>query len=123
MPRSVLCGLVAATLLGAAQPVCANPFITDDPDVSDPGEWELLAPALDFSGKGDELDGAVSFEVTHGVAPDLELSLSLPLAFATDDGVRSVAGGDVALSAKYRLIDDEAAGVQVSFAVTSVKVV
>lgn len=116
MALALLRCLVAVPLLAAAQPVCANPFLTDDPDVADPSGWEVLAPAIEFSGKGDELDGALSFEVTHGIAPNLELSVAVPLAFATNDGVRSVAGGDLALSAKYRLIDNEAAGVQISFA-------
>ncbi|CAN7233011.1 hypothetical protein LJR164_000921 [Phenylobacterium sp. LjRoot164] len=106
-PRLRLTGL----LLALATPAAAGPpFLTDDPEPTDTGHWELYAPALDAAGKGRDYDGALGVELNYGAAPDIQLTLGLPAAYVHDaDGFRS-GRGDLKLSVKYRFFHDEAAG-------------
>jgi len=49
-----------ALALGAAGPALAGPpFLTDDPEPTEAGHWEIYAPALDAAGKGADFDGSL----------------------------------------------------------------
>ena len=106
---------LAALLLALASPAAAGPpFLTDDPAPTDTGRWEVYAPALDAAGKGRDYDGALGVELNYGAAPDVQVTLGLPVAYVHDaDGFRS-GRGDLELSVKYRFFHDEAAGLSVA---------
>lgn len=104
-----------AALASFAAPAWAGPpFLTDDPEPTDTGHWEIYGPLLEIDGRGTEFDGAAGVEINFGAAPNLQLTLGLPVNFAHDaNGWRSGAG-DVELSAKYRFYHNEDAGVSIA---------
>jgi len=111
---------LAASALAAAAwlaPVAAQagpPFLTDDPEPTDRGHWEIYAPALDASGRGGDYDGTFGAELNYGAAPNVQVTVGLPVAFAHDDAGTHSGAGDLELSVKYRFFHDEDAGVSVA---------
>ncbi|MDA5192934.1 transporter [Govanella unica] len=97
------------------QSVAAGPpFLTDDPEPTETGHWEIYAPLIEAAGRGADYEGAAGVELNYGALPDLQLTLGLPVQYAHDStGWRSGAG-DVKFSAKYRFFKNEAAGIQVA---------
>lgn len=95
----------AFTAAAVATPLAAlagPPYVTDDPAPTEPGGWEVYA-----FGEGRRPDGAIEGEVgldiNYGAAPDLQLTLVLPMA--VEDAGRSHAGaGDVEFAAKWRFL-------------------
>jgi hypothetical protein len=113
--RRVLRALAAGAALAAPVPAAAGPpFLTDDPEPTDTGHWEIYAPALEASGRGADHEGALGAELNYGAAPDVQLSLGLPVAYAHDRSGYRVGAGDLELSAKYRFYHDEAAGLSLA---------
>ena len=104
-----------ALALGAAGPALAGPpFLTDDPEPTEAGHWEIYAPALDAAGKGADFDGSLGAEFNYGAARNVQLTLSLPLSFTHDgDGFES-GRGDLKAAVKYRFFHSEAAGVSIA---------
>lgn len=90
------------------------PFLTDDPEPTDTGHWELYAPYFEAEGRGRDFEGSAGAELNYGAAPDLQLTVGLPLAFSHNAGGWRWAAGDLELSAKYRFYHDEAAGLQIA---------
>jgi hypothetical protein len=110
--RSALQALALAVLPAAAW--AGPPFDTDDPDPTDPGHWEIyLANTID--GLGTSHEGEAAFEANYGAAPNLQLSAELPYNYVRDrDDGRAHGIGDLGLSVKYRLFNDEASGVSIA---------
>ncbi|MBO9669513.1 MAG: transporter [Sphingobium sp.] len=90
------------------------PFLTDDPEPTETGHWEIYAPFLDADGRGAEFGGAVGAEINYGAASDLQLTLGLPLAFAHDHSGWTRGLGDLEISAKYRFYHDEKSGFSIA---------
>jgi Putative MetA-pathway of phenol degradation len=107
--------LIALALLAVPSAACAGaPFLTDDPAPTEPGRWEIYAPLVDLAGRGVEFQGAAGIEVSYGAAPDVQLTLGIPLDYAHDRGGWRWGRGDAELSAKVRIVHDEAAGFQLA---------
>jgi len=99
-------------------PIAANagpPFLTDDPEPTELGHWEIYAPLFEADGSGGDFEGTLGTEINYGAAPDLQLTLGLPAAYAHDARGSHWGAGDLEASVKYRFYQDEAAGVQVAF--------
>ncbi len=99
--RAALAGLAGALAFSDAA-LAGPPYVTDDPEPTRTGGWEnyaLVSGANTTEGPA----GQAGVELNYGGAPDLQLSLDLPVAF---DGTRAfrAGGGDVAASAKYRFV-------------------
>lgn len=90
------------------------PFATDDPEPTEIGHLEIYAPVIELEGQGKDYGGAVSVEVNYGLAPDWQLSIGLPVAFAHDSAGSRHGAGDVELSAKYRFYHNENAGLSIA---------
>jgi Putative MetA-pathway of phenol degradation len=90
------------------------PFLTDDPEPTETGHWEIYAPVVEAAGQGVDIEGAVSVELNYGAAPNLQITLGLPIDYAQNGSGRRWGTGDIELSAKYRIIHDESAGLQVA---------
>ena len=95
--------LFASLVLSGPSPATAGPpYVTDDPEPTRTGGWENY-----LYGSGTNLAagtaGQAGVELNYGAAKDLQLSLSLPLAFDTGGGGR-FGGGDLNASAKYRFL-------------------
>jgi hypothetical protein len=91
-----------------------QPFLTDDPEPTDTGHWEIYAPQFEAAGIGNDFEGAFGAEISYGAARGLQLSLGLPADYAHDAGGWHWGAGDLELSAKYRIYHNEAAGLQVA---------
>ena len=101
--------------LAAAWPAPAGPpFLTDDPEPTDTGHWEIYAPYAEASGRGREFEGSAGAELNYGAAPNLQLTVGLPASYAHDQAGWHVGRGDLEVSAKYRVFHDEAAGISVA---------
>jgi hypothetical protein len=94
--------------------IAGPPFLTDDPEPTETGHWEIYAPLMEGEGRGAYFEGLVGAELNYGGAPDLQLSLRLPAAYSHDAHGWHWGAGDIAVSAKYRFFHDEAAGVSIA---------
>lgn len=90
------------------------PFMTDDPEPTDTGHWEIYAPMVEASGRGAEFEGSAGIEVNYGPLPDLQITVELPRAYRHDKKGWQHGAGDVALSAKYRFYHDDKAGFSIA---------
>ncbi len=84
------------------------PYSTDDPDPTDPGGFETYLFTEGEWSHGD-YDGDAAVEINYGAAKDLQLSLGVPLHVMADPGLK-ISRGDVEVSLKYRLVNDERHG-------------
>lgn len=118
MTRAIAALLATGAALGAclAPRVAAAgpPFLTDDPEPTDVGHWEIYAPAFQADGAGAAIDGSAFAEINYGPVRDVQLTLDLPVAFSRDASGSQVGAGDVAVSVKYRFYHDERSGVSVA---------
>ena len=93
----------AAFALSLAGPAVAGPpYVTDDPEPTDPGRWEVysFASATRVAGA---TEGEAGLDFNYGGADDLQLTLVLPVAFERGGGTHAGLG-DVEVAAKYRFL-------------------
>lgn len=103
-----------AALALSTRAAAGPPFLTDDPEPTDLRHWEIYAPLLEIEGKGSDYEGSLGAEFNYGAAPDLQITVGVPFAYAHDNsGLRSGLG-DLEVSAKYRFYHNEAAGIQIA---------
>ena len=106
---------VALVWLCVPAAACAGPpFLTDDPEPTDTGHWEIYAPEFEAEGRGADFDGELGTEINYGAAPDLQLSIDLPAAYTHDAGGWHWGAGDLEASVKYRFYANKAAGLQIA---------
>ena len=85
---AALASLVAPTIA-----VAGPPFLTDDPEPTDTGHWEIYAPLLESEGSSAAFSGTVGAEINYGPVKDVQLTLGLPMAYTHDSrGLRWGAG-------------------------------
>lgn len=80
------------------------PFMTDDPEPTDTGHWEIYGPLVEVGGTGPDYEGAAGVEINYGAAPDLQLTVGIPVAFTHAAGKTETGLADLEVSAKYRFI-------------------
>lgn len=98
----------------AAPAYAGPPFLTDDPEPTDTGHWEIYAPLLESEGQGNEFSGAVAAELNYGAAKDVQVTVEFPAAYAHDSSGWTWGAGDVGVSVKYRFFHDEQAGLSIA---------
>jgi hypothetical protein len=108
--RGAALALFCASAAGSAGP----PFLTDDPEPTETGHWEIYAPLLEAEGRGDDVAGAAGIEINYGAALDLQLTVAVPVAFAHSASGWQAGAGDLELSAKYRFFHDKQAGLSIA---------
>jgi len=104
-------------LVGAALPNIAwagPPFLTDDPEPTETRHWEIYAPAADAAGKGADYEGSFGVELNYGAAPNVQITVGLPVAFTHEAGSSQIGRGDLDLSVKYRFYHNEEAGFSIA---------
>lgn len=106
--------LAAAALLAPAAAWAGPPFMTDDPEPTDTGHWEIYGPLVEGEGRGIDYEGSTGVELNYGAAPNLQITVGLPMAFAHDSVGMRWGRGDIAVSAKYRFYHDEDAGLSIA---------
>lgn len=90
------------------------PFLTDDPEPTETGHWEIYAPLFEAEGSGNDTQGSIGAEINYGPVKDVQLTVGLPLAYTHDASGWTSGAGDLAASVKYRFYHDEAAGLQIA---------
>ncbi len=103
MPAWRLVPLLAAL----AVPFAASagpPYVTDDPQPTDTGHWEIYNFVTATQTPGD-LGGEAGFDLNYGAAKNLQLTAVIPAAFENDNRFGS---GAVELAAKYKFISQSA---------------
>jgi hypothetical protein len=110
--RLLVAALIAAALVGAAPAWAGPPYVTDDPQPTDDGHWEIYNFAI-----GDHVAGTTSGEagldLNYGSAKDVQLTLVLPAAFV-DAGGFDVGGGDIEAAAKFKLLHQDGFGIDLA---------
>ncbi|HEY8265380.1 MAG TPA: transporter [Steroidobacteraceae bacterium] len=110
-------GLVVAALVAFMHSGVASagpPFLTDDPEPTEAGHWEIYAPALEAAGKGRDFEGSAGAELNYGAAPDLQVTVGLPVSYVHDASGFVSGAGDLEVSVKYRFFYDEAAAFSIA---------
>jgi hypothetical protein len=90
------------------------PFLTDDPEPTDTGHWEIYAPRVESAGKGADHEGSVGGEINYGAAENLQLTAGWSASYVHDASGYRWGRGDLELSAKYRFYHDDAAGISIA---------
>jgi hypothetical protein len=104
-------GLVAVVTLSS--PAAAGPpYLSDDPEPTDVGHWEIYNFVIGASGPVGPgtagLAGEAGFDINYGAAKDWQLTAVAPLAFSapnafSENGLRG-GPGDVELAIKYKFL-------------------
>lgn len=122
MPKSALMKVqVKAALLACAVAAffphsaqAGPPFLTDDPEPTEVGHWEIYAPFIEADGQGNNIQGSAGVELNYGAARDLQITVGVPVDFQHDEQRWLSGAGDLALSAKYRFYNNDTAGLQIA---------
>lgn len=106
---------IALSGLLAAPAQAGPPFVTDDPEPTDYGHYEIYLFAQGSSAR-DGIGSAYGIDFNYGAAPDLQLTAVLPVEVETPASGPAVAGlGNVELAAKYKFLHQEDIGWDVAF--------
>ncbi len=102
VPAVLACGLLAPASVEAGPP-----FLTDDPEPVERRHWEFYV-ASQHELTHDGAAGTVPhIELNYGAAPNLQLHLIAPLAYARPSGgPASYGSGDVELGVKLRFVKE-----------------
>lgn len=102
------CGLATSAWAGP-------PYVTDDPEPTDYGHYEIYAFAGGAATR-DGSDGAGGVDFNYGAAPDLQLTMVIPLAWDSPKAGPSAANlGNIELAAKYKFLHQDDVGFDVAF--------
>jgi len=98
-------------LLALCHPAFGGPpYVTDDPQPTDYGHYEIYL----FTGGTAARDGtadAAGLDFNYGAAPDLQLTAVFPLAFdSLKDGRTAIGLGNIELAAKYKVLHQDSFG-------------
>ncbi len=107
--------LAAIFALWPSAAFAGPPFLTDDPEPTDTGHWEIYAPLFEAEGRGRDFEGSLGAEINYGAAENVQVTIGLPAAYSHDASGWNWGAGDFEASVKYRFYHDESAGVQVAF--------
>ncbi len=98
-----------AAIVASAPAAAGPPYLSDDPEPTDVGHWEIYNFAIGAGGPGMAgLAGEAGFDINYGPAKDWQLTAVLPVAFGapdafSDHGLRA-GPGDVELAVKYKFL-------------------
>lgn len=102
--------LGAAALIALAVPAAAAgpPFITDDPEPVEFHHWEVYIASqyFNFHQPAGAYGTGPHLEVNYGPAPNLQVHLIAPMAWADFPGGTNYGYGDTELGAKYRFVQE-----------------
>jgi hypothetical protein len=97
--RPAAIGLTGA-LLAAGGALAGPPYVTDDPEPTDQGHWEVYNYVSAVRVPGDTA-GQAGIDMNYGGAKDLQLTAVIPMDF---DSVQGSGVGAVQLAAKYKFL-------------------
>jgi hypothetical protein len=92
--------ILALAIVGSGPAAAGPPFVTDDPEPTDSGHWEIYN-FVSATRAGGVTSGQAGLDINYGGAKDLQLTAVLPI----DDLAGTRAGlGDIELAVKYRVL-------------------
>lgn len=96
--------IVPFILLAAGPAVAGPPYVTDDPQPTDAGHFEIYAFNQGTNVRGDT-GGESGIDFNYGGAENLQLTAVVPLAFDAPSGQPLIMGiGNIELAAKYKFL-------------------
>lgn len=99
--------LAAALVVAPSLALAGPPYLTDDPEPTDTGHWEIYNFVMGLNGTGG-LGGEAGFDINYGVAKDLQLTAVLPLGYEAPRGYSfsglQAGAGTIELAAKYKFL-------------------
>lgn len=108
---SACCALVSATTIPA---IAGPPYLTDDPEPTDYGHYEIYLFNSGMVTSGDTR-GESGIDFNYGGAPNLQLTATIPAAFDSPADGPFVGGlGNVELAAKYRFLTQQNFGLDIA---------
>jgi len=105
-PRRVAVVLAITVLAAAGPAIAAPPYIVDDPETVEPGRWEAYV-FVSGTHKAGGLTGNGGVEIDYGAAPDLQLTLELPVSYQRSVGSH-LGFGDIEAGVEYHFLHQEA---------------
>lgn len=104
-----------AALLCATPALAGPPYLTDDPEPTDLGHYEIYLFAGGSAAR-DSATGEGGIDFNYGAATDLQLTAVLPVSWSSPNAGPSAASlGNIELAAKYKFLHQEDFGVDVAF--------
>jgi hypothetical protein len=100
---------VALAALVATPAVAGPPYVTDDPEPTDTGHWEIYN-YTQATQMGRETLGESGFDINYGGAKDLQLTLVVPYEWDANGHSDRGGLGDIQLGAKYKFIHQDDKG-------------
>ena len=111
-PARVLLLLMAAFPLRV---VAGPPLITNDPDTPGPGNWEINVAATGTHADSGWEISAPDLDLNYGVGERVQLSIHACTAWARgEDGPWATGAGPVELGIRYRILDEDKAGISLA---------
>jgi hypothetical protein len=109
-PRFRLAGGCSALLLAliSAPATAGPPYVTDDPEPTETGHWEIYGYTQGTRVGGETL-GENGLDINYGGAKDLQLTVVVPFEYDADHSTRGGLG-DLQLGAKYKFIHQDDKG-------------
>ena len=107
--------IVAAAVLALAwaTPALAGPpYLTDDPDPTDTGHYEIYAFSDGLFASND-YEGVAGVDLNYGPVPDVQLTATLPVD-VTSAGRPNVSRGEVEIGVKWRFLEDQQRGLSLA---------
>jgi hypothetical protein len=102
-------GLAGAALALATPALAGPPYVTDDPQPTDRGHWEIYGFVNGAHVTGSTA-GETGVDLNYGGAEDLQLTLVLPAAYERADGQWRSGMGVVEAAAKFKILHQAKAG-------------
>jgi hypothetical protein len=94
-------GLLLLFCACATPALAGPPYATDDPEPTDRGRWEVYGFATGSHTPGDT-DGEAGVDLNYGAAEDVQLTLTLPVAYQRAGGQTHAGMGDVEAAVKWK---------------------
>jgi len=104
--------LALAACLAASPAWAGPPYVTDDPEPTDLGRWEIY----NFAGGAHTpgvTSGEAGLDLNYGAAKDVQLTLVLPAGYV-DAGSFDVGGGQIEAAAKFKLLHQDGFGIDLA---------
>ncbi len=91
---------VAVGILWGSAAVAGPPYVSDDPEPTDLGHWEIYNFVEGVGTPGD-VAGDAGFDLNYGAAKDVQVTLTLPALF---DSHTETGPGAIELAVKYKFL-------------------
>jgi hypothetical protein len=116
MRRASRCSAVAGAMLALLMrpAVAGPPFVSDDPEPTDAGHFEIYTFNNGTNTRAGT-SGESGIDFNYGAAPNLQLTATVPAGYSDTMGRGTQIGlGNVELAAKYRFLHQDTFGLDVS---------